>query len=260
MGMLRPEPYLWVHLAGLAALPLTISLCLAGLASAEPHWPLWLEFGVVASLGIAPVLLMQWRQPFYIFSLGVFALKPSALNETQRQLLALFRTPTVRFLTLGGSLLSAIALWQLYQIAPFMMQPVTVEQGQVSARLGGLFLAALSFLASNLFLQVPLSVVPALLISDAALREIEPLTPQQIASGFTLVGAQVPQLLPSLAIASLAVDPPVAKAKPPKVKKQRPISQVEQTGSQGSQGDAMASNANEDSPYEESWLDDPWEN
>jgi hypothetical protein len=264
MVMLRQEPYLWVHLAGLAALPLTTSLCLAGLASAEPAWPLWLEFGGVASLAIVPILLMQWRRPFYIFSLGMFALHPSMLSETQRQLLALFRAPTVRWLTLLGALLSTLALWWLYQLAPLMMQSETMDQAPVSARLGGLFLATLSFLASNLFLQVPLSVIPALLADDATVREIEPLSPQQIATGFTLVGAQVPKLLPSFAAAvPSGVGAKPGKAKPERVKRDLGKKGDDFGGKEddlGGKGDAISSDPTEESPYEESWLDDPWDN
>ena len=63
----RCDPYLWVHLAGLATVPLWIGLCLLGLAVGNPTWP-GLELGFIVAVGVLPVLVMQLRRPFYIFS------------------------------------------------------------------------------------------------------------------------------------------------------------------------------------------------
>jgi hypothetical protein len=63
----RCDPYLWVHLAGLATVPLWIDLCLLGLAVGNPTWP-GLELGFIVAVGVLPVLVMQLRRPFYIFN------------------------------------------------------------------------------------------------------------------------------------------------------------------------------------------------
>jgi hypothetical protein len=45
----RSDPYLWVHLAGLATVPLWIDLCLLGLAVGNPALP-GLELAVITVL------------------------------------------------------------------------------------------------------------------------------------------------------------------------------------------------------------------
>ena len=40
---------------------------LAGLAVGNPTWP-GLELGFIVAVGVLPVLVMQLRRPFYIFS------------------------------------------------------------------------------------------------------------------------------------------------------------------------------------------------
>ena len=70
------DPYLWVHLAGLAAVPIFLEICLIGFAVGDPLLPGWLELLLVAAIGSAPILWMQWQRPFYIFSLVGVALQP----------------------------------------------------------------------------------------------------------------------------------------------------------------------------------------
>ena len=71
------EPFLWIHLSGVAALPIFLGLCLLGLAVSSPLLPVWLEMFLVAVAGIVPVLWMQRFRPFYIFSIlsrGVYCI------------------------------------------------------------------------------------------------------------------------------------------------------------------------------------------
>lgn len=193
--MLRQDPYLWIHLSGLATLPLWVAVCIAGLATADPVLPVWLEMALLTVVGILPVLWMQWQRPFYIFSLGFLSLTPAALTETQRQFLTLFRTWPVRLLVLAGAVGLAPLLWQIYRLAPVA---ATSTPFVGANRLLGLTIAALAFLAMNLFVQVPLSVLRILLAKPATVAEAVPYPVGAIARDFSLIGLQSRHLLPEL--------------------------------------------------------------
>lgn len=75
------EPFLWIHLTGLAAVPITLELVWLGLAVGAPLLPVWLELLLVAVIGIVPVVGMQLTRPFDVFSLLIFAIAPAHLTE-----------------------------------------------------------------------------------------------------------------------------------------------------------------------------------
>jgi hypothetical protein len=202
------DPYLWIHLAGFAALPLWLELCWLGLAVGDPVLPFWLELLLVAAIGIAPIFWMQWQHPFYIFSLIAVALKPAQLTEDQRRLLTLFKTQRNRFLAIAGAIIAFLALRQLYYLAP-IASPVTPFASD--SRWLGLLVAAISFLGANLFLQVPISVVSALLTSESTFAATTPYPLEQIRSDFTLLGIPVNQILPAV-IAAPTPQPVAATA------------------------------------------------
>lgn len=191
------ERFLWIHIAGLAVLPITLGLCVLGLAVGDPVLPVWLELALVGSTGIGLVLWMQWQRPFYIFSILVIALHPEQLKPEQQRVLSLFKTSGSRLLTVLAAVGSAIGLWQLYKIAPIAAEVVPLR-----SRLAGLLLAAVAFLASNLFFQVPLSALRILFVPNAKLCTTEPYPVERIKQDFTVVGLQVKQILPSLESAS----------------------------------------------------------
>ncbi len=187
------DPYLWVHLAGIAAVPLFLELCLLGLAVGTPIFPVGLEWLLVGAIGVAPVLWMQWQRPFSIFSLIVLALQPQQLTDDQRRILRLFRTPLEKGLAVLMAIALLATLWQLFQIAPIASEVTPFDR---FGHLGGLLAAAIAFLGSNLFLQVPISVLQTLLTSDRAFAATEPYSTAQIAQDFTLLGLRVKQILP----------------------------------------------------------------
>lgn len=189
------DPYLWIHLAGLAALPLSLILCMVGLALGEPLLPVWLEYLLVAGMGSSPVLGMQLFRPFYIFSILAVAVKPEELTPKQRQLLSLFKNPQSRWLASAAAVILAVILWPLYRWAP-LASPLASSLPQW--RLLGLFVAGLAFLFSNLFLQIPLSVLLVMLHSDAQFAAAEPMAPEQIRQQFSILGWQVKKILPPL--------------------------------------------------------------
>src|SRR4028119_36884 len=112
------EPFLWIHLAGLAAVPLALEFVWLGLAVGDPILPVWLEFLLVAAIGIGPVLWMQLTRPFDIFSILVLAMKPEQLTQEQRRLLSLFRTKTNPVVTISAAVFMLWVLWQIYRVAP----------------------------------------------------------------------------------------------------------------------------------------------
>ncbi len=187
------DPYLWIHLAGLAALPVWLELCFLGLAVGDPIFSIWLELAFVEIVGIVPILWMQWQRPFYIFSLLAIALKPESLTLPQRQLLTRFKSLPNRLLAVVVAILWAIMLRQLYVFAPIgaAAVPFSIESHGL-----GLLVAAIAFLGSHLFLQVPVSVASVMLTSDFAFANTEPYPVAQIAQDFTSLGLPVSQLLP----------------------------------------------------------------
>jgi hypothetical protein len=194
MRSLRSDPYLWVHLAGVAAAPIFLELCLLGLGMGRSLMPIWFELLFVGGLGIAPILWMQWQKPFCIFSLLVLALRPDQLSEEQRKLLGLFKSPVNQFLSVGVAVLMAGVLWWLYGAAP-------IANGLIfpSATRGtGLLMAAIAFFFANLFLQVPASVLRVLLVNEGIFAATDPYPVEQIPIAFTLVGLKVKKILPPL--------------------------------------------------------------
>ncbi|MEM9163267.1 MAG: low-complexity tail membrane protein [Cyanobacteria bacterium P01_F01_bin.4] len=200
MAAFRQEPYLWLHLTGLALVPLWLDICLAGLATADPVLPVGLEMALISMVGTLPILWMQWQRPFYIFSLGMVALEPAALTPTQRQMLSLMRSQWVRAATLGGAGLLVLILWQLYQMAPIA---ATTTPFVGMGRLGGLVIAAMAFLAANLFTQVPIMVLRVLLASPTEVQTVPTYPAERVKPDFWSVGLWVTWILPDLQVPGL---------------------------------------------------------
>lgn len=197
MQSFRSEPILWIHIAGLATLPIFLLLCLLFLSVGEPFLPVWMEILLVAAAGLIPLLWMQMRRPFYIFAILGIALKPENLTEQQRKILFLINTKLNRVLALLSAILSIFVLWQLYQAAPLV---VNITSHLPQWRIMGLILAALTFLASNLFLQIPVSVARVLVTNDTEFAAIEPLPLEKINQDFTILGVRVNKILPQLPV------------------------------------------------------------
>ncbi|MBH8552459.1 low-complexity tail membrane protein [Nostocaceae cyanobacterium CENA357] len=193
MRSFRSEPILWIHVAGLATLPILLIMCLLFLSIGKPLLPVWMELCLVGAIGVLPLLWMQLRRPFYIFAILGVALKPENLTEQQRKILCLINTKLNRVLSLVAAILLIGVLWQLYQMAP---QVINIGSFLPQWRSLGLLLAALSFLASNLFLQIPVSVARILVTNDTEFAAIEPLSLEKIKQDFTILGVRVNQILP----------------------------------------------------------------
>ena len=200
MTPFRRDPYLWIHLAGLATLPLWLDFCLASLAVGNPVIPSWIELGGVGLMGSAPIFWMQWQRPFYIFSLLVIAIQPDTLSEDRRRLLSLQRHWSSRLSVLVSRIGLLLGLAFLYQLAPIAVA-TTPFSGQ--SPLVSWLICALSFLFANLFVQVPATVVPLLLTSGKKLSQAQPYESASILKDFTVIGLRVPRILPELAATTL---------------------------------------------------------
>lgn len=187
------DPYLWIHLAGVATVPLALLVCLLGLAAGDPILPPWVELGLVAIAGIAPIAWMQIQKPFYIYSLLAVALRPEQLTESQRKILGLFLARRNFLVTGVAAFVLFLVLKQIYGIAP-IAEAIT----PISSRGFGLIVAAIGFFASNLFLQVPISVGLVLLSSDAEFMQIAPVEVNQIPQRLLVFGIPVNAIVPPL--------------------------------------------------------------
>lgn len=188
MSSFRNEPFLWIHLSGIAVAPIALLIVWLSLAIATPITPYWLELIILGMIGIIPILLMQWQKPFEIFSLLVVSLRPEVLTLEQRKILSLFKRPKQRFLALLTALLMAGKLYGIYYFAPLAALPV-VNFPQV--RLLALLVAAIAFLVANLFVQVPVSVLGILVTQNKVYEETTPINIEDIPKNLTVPGLRV---------------------------------------------------------------------
>jgi hypothetical protein len=195
MATFRQDPYLWLHLAGAATLPLWFALVLLGLGVGYPTHPT-LELGVIIVAGVLPALWMQVKQPFYIFSLLLLTLKPASLTPTQRRLLALFH----RWWHRAFALLVPVPLvWLLVQLYPLSPLAAAITPFEPWGRLAGLAIATLSFGLANLFLQVPVAVLLVLATPSDRFQTVDPYALEAIATDFTLFPSlKLGRLLPGV--------------------------------------------------------------
>ncbi|MEA5510065.1 low-complexity tail membrane protein [Crocosphaera sp. UHCC 0190] len=188
MNNFRLEPFLWIHLAGIAVAPLLLLVMGLGLAVGDPLPFYWLELLLVVTVGILPILWMQWTRPFDIFSILIVAIKPNSLTPDQRKILTLLKTRKNKiFNTIAALVLLGIA-WQLYHWAP--LGAITAQM-LPQWRILGLIIAAIAFLLSNLFIQIPVSVVGVLLTSQQQWLNTAPYDLEKILKDFTILGLRV---------------------------------------------------------------------
>jgi hypothetical protein len=196
MRSFRSEPILWLHVAGLATLPVFLGLCLFFLSIGsidEPLAPKWLEILLVAAIGVVPVLWMQLRRPFYIFAILGVAIKPDKLNDKQLKILSLINKKLNRSLVIVAAVILVLVLLPIYS---YSLQLASLMPVPAQWRSLGLLLAGLSFLGSNLFWQIPLSVAGVFVASETEFNNCKVYPVERIAQDFTILGVRVNQILP----------------------------------------------------------------
>ena len=193
MFKVQQNRYLWVHLVGLAAVPLLLDICLAGLASASPafNYPsaFGLQFWAVALFGIVPTAWMQIQRPFYIYSLPPLALKPSVLSEEDRRGLTVLTSWQIKALS---GVTALFLIWLLTQVYARLSQ-VSPIMGSTA----GLVSAIASFFFICLFLQISVSVVRSLLIGQDTLQRVKPFEASEVSTNFLMLGLRVRKIFPT---------------------------------------------------------------
>lgn len=191
ISSLRSEPFLWIHLAGIVMVPILLGIAILALSIGDSYY-FALELLLLGTVGIVPILLMQWSRPFDIFSILFLSIKPECLTDEQRIILALFKTFTQKLIAGMAALLMLMILWLIYSLSPLAMGLVNFLP---QWRILGLTIAAVSFWGSNLFLQIPLSVLRVLLMKQSQIERLTPYPIENIEADFTVPGIQVSQIL-----------------------------------------------------------------
>lgn len=195
----KRDPYLWVHLAGLAALPLCAELCLLGLAAGDPLLPGGWDWLLVGLLGTAPIVAMQWLRPFYPFSVLLVSLRADRLNETQQRILQRWAGWETKAIALIASLLVLWALQRLDQLSPLAAEIAPLDQRAI-----GLLVVWLGALLGSLLLTVALVSSWVLLTPQTAFSAIEPFPVGNVPSSFLRLSVRLTKVLPDLENAPVA--------------------------------------------------------
>lgn len=187
----RSEPFVWIHLVGIAIFPILVIVTLLGLTVGDSYSHL-IELPLLAAIAILPILLMQLRRPFDIFSVLFLSLAPESLSESQRKILSLFKTAAHKVWSIAAASMMLVLLWLIYQLSPLVLGIASfIPQWRVL----GLGIAAIAFLGSNLFLQIPLSVLQVLVTPESKFTQIEPYPIEALGSSFTIPGVKVNKIL-----------------------------------------------------------------
>jgi len=209
----KRDPYLWVHLAGLAALPLCAELCLLGLAAGDPLLPGGWDWLLVGLLGTAPIVAMQWLRPFYPFSVLLVSLRADRLNETQQRILQRWAGWETKAIALVASLLVLWALQRLDQLSPLAAEIAPLDQRAI-----GLLVVWLGALLGSLLLTVALVSLWVLLTPQTAFSAIEPFPVGNVPGSFLRLSVRLTKVLPDLEnapVAAPAKAPEPESATPP---------------------------------------------
>ena len=188
---IRSEPFLWIHLTGIALFPALIGLTLISLAVGN-SFPYFVELPLLVVTGIFPILVMQLVRPFDIFSILIFSIQPENLTDERRQILSLLATWKQKSASIIAALLMLLTLWLLYCLSPLA---VGLADFLPQWRTLGLAIASFSFLLGNLFLQIPLSVLLVLKTKESERASVEPYPTTEIEQNFTVPGIKVNKIL-----------------------------------------------------------------
>ena len=189
----KRDPYLWVHLAGLAALPLCAELCLLGLAAGDPLLPGGWDWLLVGLLGAAPIAAMQWLRPYYPFSVALVSLRADRLDETQQRILQRWQSWEPKAIALAVPIL---VLWALQWLD--RLSPVAATIAPLDNRALGLLVVWLGSLLANLFLAIALASLWVLLTPTAAFEAIEPFPLGDVPGSFLRLSLRLTKVLPPL--------------------------------------------------------------
>ncbi|AFY74066.1 hypothetical protein Syn7502_02042 [Synechococcus sp. PCC 7502] len=188
----KAEPFLWFHIALLAAVPLTLVIGMLGLGVGDPVLPEWLEITVLGLPPIALPVILQWWKPLSPFSVWLFAKPLELTDDNERRILTVVKEfKTVLVAIALGVLIDAI-FCKIYAGAPLVENVLPLPDG---LRIIGIIWWLAFFLVSNLLLQAGAVAIRVLLRSEADLNQLNPLPIENINSAFTSLGKRSPRLL-----------------------------------------------------------------
>lgn len=188
---LRSEPFLWIHLAGIAVFPIFVGITSIGLGIGDSY-PFWLELPLLIAIAIVPIFWMQFSRPFDIFSVLFLCLRFECLSDRQKKILSLFKTFRQKLISAIAAVVMMLLLWLLYRLSPLNVSIIGFLPQQ---RILGLSIAGLGFFASNLFLQIPLSVLLVLSTKADRLAKTMPYAENKISQDFTMIGIKISKIL-----------------------------------------------------------------
>ena len=188
---LRSEPFLWIHLLGIAVFPIFVGVTLVGLSIGDSY-SFVLELPLLISISVLPIFLMQLKRPFDIFSVLFLALKPECLSDRQKAVLSLFKTFKHKLFSAIAVVVMIMLLWLLYRLSPLAIGLVDFLPQQ---RILGLGIAGVGFCFCNLFFQIPLGALLVLLTKQTKLTQIKPYSLDKIQQDFTIVGLKIANIL-----------------------------------------------------------------
>jgi hypothetical protein len=196
----KTEPFLLIHIALLAAVPLILVLCMMGLAVGDPVLPGWLEMIILGLPPIALTVWVQWQNPLYPFSLWVLAKPAKELSDNQRRVLSILRRRingwyTGAWVAVVAGIFLYVVFRQIYLTAPLAAD---IAPFPPVLRLIGILWAEVFFLISNLLLQMGAAAARVMLVPPSEFNSLKPYDSDRIGKDFTILGMRSPQLLAAI--------------------------------------------------------------
>ncbi len=193
----KTEPFLLIHIALLAAVPLVMVLCMMGLAVGDPVLPGWLEMIVLGLPPIALTIWIQWQKPLYPFSLWVLAKPATELSDSQRRVLSVLRRRingwyTGAWVAVVAGVFLYVVFRQIYLSAPLAAD---IAPFPPVLRLIGILWAEVFFLIGNLLLQMGAAAARVMFLPPSEFNSLKPYESDRIRKDFTIVGMRSPHLL-----------------------------------------------------------------
>jgi hypothetical protein len=194
----RRDPFLWFHVATIAAVPLTLVLSMLGLAVGDPVFPGWLE---ILLLGLPPIALsvwLQYSQPIFPYSLWLKHRPADKLEDMQLRVLSLSKSYASGWVAIVVGVFLYVVFRQLYITAPLASAMTFLP---AALRLVGVLWALVFFTVSAFLLQVGIAAARILVMPATEFMAAPPFDPADVAKGFLVLGQRSPQLFESALVA-----------------------------------------------------------
>lgn len=215
----KSEPFLWFHIALLAAVPLALILGMVGLGVGDPIFPEWFEISIIGLPPIALPVILQWWKPLSPFSLWLYAKPLELTDDNERRILAVVKNFKTGLIAIAIGFVTDAIFCQMYTDAPLVAGVLPFPAG---LRILGIIWSLVFFAIGNLLLQAGAVAIRVLLLSEADLDKLTPLPLENI-KAFTSIGKRSPKLL------DFKTDSPknLANTQPSKPSKVEKVSQME---------------------------------